>query len=163
MLPPVQKLVASFISAPNGAEMQTSPFRCTAVLWTAMHPFNRQLFERGIKMAQGRRPLSAPKGADAYESLPVRSIEQGLERFKSQYAGGILQFDFSCLCSIERTGRGSFAFLPLRETGKNKGSLLLRCPANVLGDKTPSSPADRCHSLPSLIPPPAAVGSLPSF
>ena len=38
----------------------------------------------------GAEPLSAPKGADAYESLPVRSIEQGLERFKSQYAGGIL-------------------------------------------------------------------------
>ena len=29
--------------------------------------------------------------------------------------------------------------------------------------KTPSSSADRCHSLPSLSPPPAAVGSLPKF
>ena len=37
---------------------------------------------------------------------------------------------------------------------------LLRFPANVLG-YSPSSLADRCHSLPSLLPPPAAVGSLP--
>ena len=37
----------------------------------------------------------------------------------------------------------------------------MRCPANVLGDGAPSSLADRCHSLPSLPPPPAAVGSLP--
>ena len=37
---------------------------------------------------------------------------------------------------------------------------LLRYPANVLGC-SPSSLADRCHSLPSLPPPPAAVGSLP--
>ena len=37
---------------------------------------------------------------------------------------------------------------------------LLRYPANVLG-YLPSSLADRCHSLPSLTPPPAAVGSLP--
>jgi len=37
----------------------------------------------------------------------------------------------------------------------------LRCPANVLGDGTPSSLADRCHSLSSLHPPLAAVASLP--
>ena len=39
--------------------------------------------------------------------------------------------------------------------------LLLRCPANVLGVGAPSSLADRCHSLRSLLPPPAALPSLP--
>ena len=39
--------------------------------------------------------------------------------------------------------------------------ILLRCPANVLGDKAPSSFADRCHSLWSLHLPPAALPSLP--
>ena len=39
--------------------------------------------------------------------------------------------------------------------------VLLRCPANVLGAKAPSSLADRCHSLRSLLPPPAALPSLP--
>ncbi len=38
---------------------------------------------------------------------------------------------------------------------------LLRCPSNVLGDKAPSSLADRGHSLRSLILPPAALPSLP--
>ena len=38
---------------------------------------------------------------------------------------------------------------------------LLRCPADILGDKAPSSPADRCHSLRSLYPPQAALPSLP--
>ncbi len=40
--------------------------------------------------------------------------------------------------------------------------VLLRCPANVLGNSKPSSLADRCHSLRSLYPPPAALPSLPS-
>ena len=40
--------------------------------------------------------------------------------------------------------------------------VLLRCPANVLGDSAPSSLADRCHSLRSLDPPPAALPSLPT-
>ena len=41
------------------------------------------------------------------------------------------------------------------------GGPLLRCPANVLGDRAPLSLADRCHSLPSLNLPQAALGSLP--
>ncbi len=39
--------------------------------------------------------------------------------------------------------------------------LMLRCPANVLGDSTPSSLADRCHTLKSLHPPQAVYLSLP--
>ena len=35
--------------------------------------------------------------------------------------------------------------------------------ANVLADGAAASLADRCHSLPSLLPPPAAVGSLPKL
>ena len=42
----------------------------------------------------------------------------------------------------------------------NKAACLLRCPANVLGI-TPSSLADRGHSLRSLLPPLAALPSLP--
>ena len=40
--------------------------------------------------------------------------------------------------------------------------VLLRCPANVLGDSAPSSLADRCHSLRSLTLPQAALPSLPT-
>ena len=40
--------------------------------------------------------------------------------------------------------------------------VLLGCPANVLGDGAPASLADPGHALPSLLPPPAAVGSRPS-
>ena len=39
--------------------------------------------------------------------------------------------------------------------------LLLRCPAAVTPDKAGLLPADRCHSLRSLLPPPAALPSLP--
>ena len=41
------------------------------------------------------------------------------------------------------------------------GFSLLRCPASASPDKAGSRLADRCHSLSSLHPPPAAVGSLP--
>ncbi len=34
-------------------------------------------------------------------------------------------------------------------------------PDIFLADKAAASAIDRCHSLPSLLPPPAAVGSLP--
>lgn len=40
-------------------------------------------------------------------------------------------------------------------------SVLLRCPAEISPDKAGSFLADRCHSLTSLLPPPAALGSLP--
>ena len=42
-------------------------------------------------------------------------------------------------------------------------ALLLRCPADAAPDKAGLHPADRCHSLGSLFPPPAAVASLPKF
>ena len=38
---------------------------------------------------------------------------------------------------------------------------LLRCPAETSPDEAGSFLADRCHSLASFLPPPAAVGSLP--
>ena len=38
---------------------------------------------------------------------------------------------------------------------------LLRCPAETSPDEAGSFLADRCHSLASFLPSPAAVGSLP--
>ena len=61
----------------------------------------------------------------------------------------------------------SKALLMVAEAGKlqlikTRTYVLLGCPANVLGDGAPASLADPGHALPSLLPPPAAVGSLPS-
>ena len=50
------------------------------------------------------------------------------------------------------------------ETSENLWSCYpVAVPGIFVGDKAPSSSADRCHSLSSLFPPPAAVGSLPKF
>ncbi len=46
---------------------------------------------------------------------------------------------------------------------KWRGNPLLRCPAQPAPAKASLPAADRSHLLPSLPPPPAAVGSLPLF
>ena len=47
--------------------------------------------------------------------------------------------------------------------GAHAQPFLLRCPAETSPVKAGSPLADRCHSLPFLFPPLAAVGSLPPY
>ena len=67
-----------------------------------------------------------------------------------------------CGAPVERrlppAGRRQHSYFAV---GKMQTNLLLRCPAAASPGKAGSRLADRCHSLPSLTPPPAAVGSLP--
>ena len=88
-----------------------------------------------------RSPLETPRPVD------FRAVKPSTE--------GYYRTETLCVLSIKRCGWGP------GEGACSCGSTLLRCPAAASLDKASLRLADRCHSLPSLFPLPAAVGSFP--
>lgn len=111
---------------------------------------NRPKGYSGLPPAR-RSPLEAPS--------PSISAGQNVHRC---YGDALREGAGEGCCTAQRSfyERLPGAIAPLL-IACNCGSTLLRCPAAASLDKASLRLADRCHSLPFLSPPPAAVGSLP--
>ena len=103
-----------------------------------------------------RPPLCTPPAALSVEHRMFRCGNNGTEILhctNQKRPGGSKGW-----CSAQRINNGNDC---RGQSYHNSTAWPVAVPDIFLGFEKPSSAIDRCHSLPSLLPPPAAVGSLP--